>query len=142
MKTWAVSTLVCSSFYLLVAGVGCQKSSPSPTTVAPVSSTDSSGPDAQHVHADHDHDGHAHTDAEGMAELAPEDRQLAEAQGFCVVTEEPLGSMGVPIKVMVEGKPVFVCCKGCEKKAIADPEKTLAKVEELQARVTAEHAEK
>ena len=32
---------------------------------------------------------------------------------------------------------VFVCCKGCQKKALADPDKTLAKVEELKAKVAA-----
>jgi hypothetical protein len=67
-----------------------------------------------------------------LAQLALEDRQLAEAQKFCVVeSENRLGSMGTPVKVMVEGQPVFVCCKSCQKKALADPQKTLAKVKEL-----------
>jgi hypothetical protein len=30
---------------------------------------------------------------------------------------------------------VFLCCKGCEKKALADPDRTLAKVKELKAEV-------
>lgn len=70
-----------------------------------------------------------------MAELTPEDRKLAEAQGFCAVTSEPLGEMGPPLKVILGDKPVWICCKGCEKKAKANPEKTVAHAEELKASV-------
>lgn len=67
-----------------------------------------------------------------LAQLSETDRPLAEAQGFCAVqTHERLGSMGVPLKLDVQGQPVFVCCKGCEKKALSDPEATLARVEQL-----------
>jgi hypothetical protein len=70
-----------------------------------------------------------------LDKLDPEDRKLAEAQEWCAVEDEsPLGGMGKPLKVMVKGQPVFLCCKGCEKTAQADPEKTLAKVEELKAK--------
>jgi len=79
--------------------------------------------------------------AANLAKLNSEDRQLAEAQGYCVVTDDPLGSMGPPIKVLVDDQAVFVCCKGCEKKAKADPEKTLAKVAKLQAQVKSEHSQ-
>jgi hypothetical protein len=69
-----------------------------------------------------------------LAQLPAEDRKLAEAQKFCAVqTKHRLGSMGAPVKVMVQGQPVFLCCEGCEGKARADPAKTLAKVEELKA---------
>lgn len=74
------------------------------------------------------------------AKLNDEDRALAEAQGYCAVTTEPLGSMGVPIKLVVKDQPVFVCCKGCEKKAVSNPEATLAKVVDLQARVKSQSA--
>ena len=73
-----------------------------------------------------------------FAKLSDEDRPLAEAQGYCAVTAEPLGSMGPPIKLIVNEQPVFVCCKGCEKKAKSNPDKTLAKVEELKAKVKSE----
>ena len=66
------------------------------------------------------------------AGLAPQDRE-AEAQKVCPVSGEELGSMGVPVKVTLKDQPVFLCCKSCEKKALADPGKTLAKVKELQA---------
>lgn len=71
-----------------------------------------------------------------LAALSPEDREAVVAQGFCpVMTESALGSMGPPIKVDVNGQTVFVCCKGCGKKAQANPEKTLATVAELQKQV-------
>lgn len=74
--------------------------------------------------------------AANMAKLAPEDRKLAMEQGYCaVMTDSPLGSMGAPIKVNVNNQSVFVCCKGCQKKATANAEKTLATVEELKAKV-------
>jgi hypothetical protein len=67
-----------------------------------------------------------------LDQLPPEDRRLAEEQKYCaVMTENPLGSMGKPYKVMVEDQPVFLCCSGCKKKALADPQKTLATVKAL-----------
>ncbi len=67
-----------------------------------------------------------------LAKLDHADRPLAEAQRFCAVqTHQRLGSMGVPLKLDVQGRPVFVCCKGCEKKALSDPQATLARVEQL-----------
>jgi hypothetical protein len=70
-----------------------------------------------------------------LDKLSPEDRKLAEAQRFCAIQdEERLGEMGVPLKVMVKDHPVFLCCKSCRKKALADPDKTLAKVKELKAK--------
>jgi membrane fusion protein, copper/silver efflux system len=67
-----------------------------------------------------------------LNKLSPEDRTLAEQQRFCaVLNENRLGSMGVPVKLMIEGKPVFLCCAGCKDKALEDPKATLAKVAEL-----------
>jgi hypothetical protein len=66
-----------------------------------------------------------------LDKLSPEDRGLAQAQKRCPVTDQLLGSMGVPIKLMVNGQPVFVCCQACPKEALKDPDKTLQKVTEL-----------
>ena len=72
------------------------------------------------------------------AKLSPEDRKLVEAQEWCVISsDEKLGSMGAPIKLDVKGQPVFVCCAGCKRKALADPDATLAKVAELKAKAKA-----
>lgn len=64
------------------------------------------------------------------SELSPDDQQLVARQKVCPVTNLPLGSMGAPIKVMVEGRPVFICCEGCRKQLIAEPAKFLAKLPE------------
>lgn len=61
-----------------------------------------------------------------------DDRRLAAAQHSCpVIKDSRLGLMGPPIKIMVEGQPVFLCCESCRKGALADPRKTLDEVEKL-----------
>ena len=85
-------------------------------------------------------------DAEVRAErdkLSAEDRAAVEAQEWCVInTGERLGGMGPPLKVTVKDQPVFVCCKGCVRKAQADPDKTLATVADLKAKAAAERGPK
>lgn len=83
-------------------------------------------------------DGHDHVAmtekkvTESLAKLSPEDRKLAEAQRFCPVMQySRLGAMGAPIKLTIEGKPVFVCCKACSDDAVAGGNETLAKVDGL-----------
>jgi len=63
-----------------------------------------------------------------IAELPAEDRELALAQRTCPITGKPLGSMGVPYKITLRGRPVFLCCKGCAGKAKNAPEETLKKL--------------
>jgi hypothetical protein len=48
-----------------------------------------------------------------LEKLSAADKELAMAQENCPVTDQPLGSMGVPIKIDVEGQDVFLCCAGC-----------------------------
>ena len=73
----------------------------------------------------------------GLAELPPADRKLAEAQVMCPVTDEPLGSMGRPIKVPLGDRAVFVCCKGCDKAVLKDPAKTLRKLADIEKSLAA-----
>jgi hypothetical protein len=69
-----------------------------------------------------------------LDELDPADRELAEDQKYCAVeTEKRLGSMNKPIKIMVKDQPVFLCCAGCEKRALKDPDKTLETVKRLRS---------
>ena len=76
-----------------------------------------------------------------LAKLSPADRKLAESQRFCVVMNDSrLGSMGAPVKLLIKDQPVFLCCKGCQKKALADPDKTLAKAEQLKKKTEEESA--
>ncbi len=68
--------------------------------------------------------------AAALAKLSPADRVLAGAQRFCPVLEKSrLGSMGAPVKLMIDGKPVFVCCSSCRESALKNPEQTRAKAE-------------
>jgi len=67
-------------------------------------------------------------DLKNIAKLPADNRELAIAQGVCPVTGEPLGSMGVPVKVMLKGIPVFLCCKGCEEKAHEDGDEIVRKL--------------
>jgi Cu(I)/Ag(I) efflux system membrane fusion protein len=60
--------------------------------------------------------------------LSAADRVLASRQKVCPVTDEPLDSMGGPVRVDVGGRTVFVCCKGCEAPLRKSPEKYLAKL--------------
>jgi hypothetical protein len=61
-----------------------------------------------------------------LDQLAPEDRRLAERQRFCPVTKKPLGSMGMPARIVVSGQVVFLCCDGCEAALKRDPSKYMA----------------
>jgi len=68
-------------------------------------------------------------DIKNIKQLPDEDRQPAKAQAICPVTGAALGSMGVPVKITLRGKPVYLCCKGCIGKAKRDPEGMLKKLE-------------
>ena len=69
-----------------------------------------------------------------FAQLSSEDRKLAETQRYCAVLDDNrLGAMGPPIKVLVEGQPVFLCCESCRDKALANPQATLARAKHLAA---------
>lgn len=75
---------------------------------------------------------------ENLKKLSAEDRKLAEAQKFCPIQEtNRLGIMGVPVKVMVNGQPVFLCCEACTRRALKSPDQTLAKVKELKEKKSA-----
>ena len=74
-------------------------------------------------------------DRANLAKLSTPDRRLAEAQKFCPVRGTRLGAMGTPVKLLLKGQPVFLCCKDCVKKANDDPDKTLAEVEKQKAEV-------
>jgi len=63
--------------------------------------------------------------AEAMEGLSVEDRKLAESQNLCPVANYPLGSMGTPIKVDVDGQLVFICCNGCRESLLKEPKKYL-----------------
>jgi len=70
---------------------------------------------------------------QALARLSDDDRKIAEKQEFCpVLADSRLGAMGVPIKLVIENQPVFLCCDACKKAAQDNPQKTLSKVKQLQ----------
>jgi hypothetical protein len=106
---------------VLIAGtVGCSKA-PSESKPMPSEMTT--------------HDAAGEPDADvsaALAALSEEDRRAAEAQKYCAVAQESLlGSMGEPVKLMIDGEPVFLCCEGCREAALEDPKATLAVLAKL-----------
>jgi len=73
--------------------------------------------------------------------LTEADKALIEKQKLCLVAEEPLGSMGTPIKLTVKGRDVFLCCEGCREAVLNDPDKYLAKLDANGTVVVAPKAE-
>jgi hypothetical protein len=69
-----------------------------------------------------------------LSELPPDDRKLAETQLVCPITNERLGSMGVPLKLSLADKTVFICCKACKSEALADPKGTIEKLDAAKKR--------
>ncbi len=69
-----------------------------------------------------------------LAKLSPEDRALAEKQKTCPVTDAPLGSMGVPVKVSVNGRTVLLCCDACQEKLNKNADEYLAKLERAETK--------
>ncbi len=63
-----------------------------------------------------------------LAALEESDKEGIARQKVCPVTGEPLGSMGDPIKVLIDGTPLYLCCQGCVAKVKAAPETYLSKV--------------
>jgi Cu(I)/Ag(I) efflux system membrane fusion protein len=69
-----------------------------------------------------------------LGKLNPADRELVQSQEFCpILTETRLGSMGVPVKMMVEGEAVFICCPSCKKNVLKNPAEALNKIHDLKA---------
>ncbi len=65
-------------------------------------------------------------------QLPESDRDAALEQVICPVTEMKLGSMGVPIRVLVDERPVFLCCEGCRDSLLEDPETYLETLRQYQ----------
>jgi hypothetical protein len=116
--------------------VGCQDQAGSGTPRGPAAQ-EAHGPSKPNEAEDTEADVRKH-----LAQLSPEDRKLAEEQKYCAIeSENRLGEMGPPVKVVIKDQPVFLCCKSCVKQAERDPDKTLARVKELRAKA-AEEAKK
>lgn len=62
------------------------------------------------------------------ASPAVDEAGIIARQKICPVTLEPLGSMGPPQRVALDGRVVYICCKGCEKALRREPAKYLARL--------------
>jgi Cu(I)/Ag(I) efflux system membrane fusion protein len=68
-----------------------------------------------------------------LAKLSTPDRRLAEAQKVCPVRGTRLGSMGPPVEVVLKGRHVLLCCKGCVEEATSNPDGTLSALDHRKA---------
>ncbi len=57
-----------------------------------------------------------------------DDASLIAFQEICPVTENKLGSMGPPVKLVLGKRTVFLCCPACEAAMKKDPAKYLPKI--------------
>lgn len=153
--SWILGSLAAAIW--MIGLTGCQPAPPpgggagTPTTTSPAAHDhDHDHGEDGHDHGDHGHDhgeggeaGEAESDgetgltdkqkqriAEAMSELSEEDRALAVAQEICPVGDSPLGLMGKPVKIDVNGRAVFLCCDGCEDAIKEEPDKYLAVLDE------------
>lgn len=62
-----------------------------------------------------------------VSEATRADQEAIRAQGVCPVLGERLGAHGDPLKVTVDGRSLFVCCRGCVGKVQRDPGTYFAK---------------
>jgi hypothetical protein len=51
-----------------------------------------------------------------------------------VVSGEKLGGMGAPVDMVVKNHLIRLCCAGCKKAVLKDPDKYLAMVKEAAAK--------
>lgn len=134
---------VLASILLLLVAVGIagcgtslsQDDTPVPPVVASskteVGCCPSHGPQSQPADSGSEADSDV---SEELAKLSPDDRALAEKQKVCPVTDAPLGSMGMPVKVTLKGRTVLLCCGGCEGKLNKNADKYLAKLDHTQTK--------
>lgn len=124
-RTVFVVSMVVLAGAALVVSSGCSTSQPGIAAAGNASASGSADPGPADPVGEQPDQVSAAEIEKALASLSTEDRALAAKQRVCPVTEEPLGSMGTPVKVHVRGRDVFLCCKGCEgelrAQAEADP---------------------
>lgn len=58
--------------------------------------------------------------------LTDADRPAVERQQVCPVLGTRLGEMGTPVKLLVQGQPLYLCCQGCVAKVQDNPGRFVA----------------
>ncbi len=88
-------------------------------------------------HAGHDHEGEDQSlddvtlsdeHREKLKGLSDADRELALRQKACPVTGMPLGSMGQPVAVEVDGRRALLCCEACRQRILDSPDRFLSRL--------------
>jgi len=115
-----MSRQIASILFLAAAALGvtagCNTNSKPPAANSPATVGNAAGPsDMEKMKAE-------------LAKLSPEDAASAEKQHVCLVTNKMLGTMGPPLKVDVDGKPIWICCEGCRDELLANKDTYLAKL--------------
>lgn len=125
--TFVLSILVLTGTLVVNGGCSTQQGDLAPVANAPADNSREGSPDAAGAKPKPDPAVDPETER-ALAALSTEDRALASRQRVCPVSEEPLGSMGTPVKVHVRDRDVLLCCKGCDEEIQANPDKYLAKL--------------
>ncbi len=114
------------------ASAGPQKDSQTPETTKPGAAPIAPAPGEQRAqnHEESESQGREESAAiaANLAKLSPAERELAVKQRVCPVTGELLGLTGVPYKVEIKGRIVFLCCEACKAQATANPDEILKKI--------------
>ena len=63
-----------------------------------------------------------------IEKLPAAEKALALKQAVCPVSEEHLGSMGMPVKATAEGRTFLLCCKNCNAEVAKSPKEVVAKL--------------
>ncbi len=117
-----ITAILILPFFLVV---GC--TSPSPQVAAVPA-----GEGRAHNHADHQHGQSTATAGQKKAEKPGAADSVSAAKPYpldtCIVSDEPLESMGDTIVEVYQGQTIKFCCKGCVKDFHADPDSYLAKL--------------
>ena len=66
--------------------------------------------------------------AVALADATTLDQSAIDRQGVCPLTGTSLGEHGTPIKVSLNGRSLFVCCRGCIDKVLQQPDAYFQKV--------------
>lgn len=131
---WNLMVVALALFGL--AGIGCDQKTATPTKSEKSEKSEKSDPKPATTKPSEEAKDEVQAE---RSKLSPEDLALVKAQEWCVISDdERLGSMGAPIKLDIKGQAVFVCCKGCKATALANPDKTLAKLAELKTKAAAQ----
>lgn len=65
---------------------------------------------------------------------APEGVPASYPLKKCVISDDPLGEMGNPVKVTYEDTDVYLCCKSCVKDFKKDPARYVKMVKDAAAK--------